>query len=828
VQQMMAELQLGELDTEEFFCLTLSLLGHQNTQEQFLELIEPLALRHEKEHMCLTTIFLEYFTQAQAPGVEEEEVEVALALSLQELGVSKQEKPQPSSHPGARESQRETPFQSGSTDVCVNVAGEASQPGAGQGVQALKATSSSGECDPRLEQLSSKGCQPPSRERAGGTPPGNTSQPDGSRSSRRRRTRKKASSVHRSPSMPRPVLVWIRRDLRLSDNPALVGSLELGAPVIPVFLWCPREEEGPGVTVAVGSASKYWLHHALLCFIQSLHKLGGHLVTRRVETTTQQALQSLVSETGADTLLANALYEPWLKERDELAFSALESQGVKCHLYHSYCLREPGSVCTEGVGLRGIGSVSHFMSCCQHNPAPGLGSVLQAPATLPVPSQWPQSGPLDQLDLAKMPRRKDGTTVDWAATIRSSWDFSEEGAHARLQDFLCDDIWHYPVFVRKLDSSNPEICSSLKVVINIKFKHVTLKSKTCNANKGKNIKLLWTDSVNHPGPPVAMPLLPSNAIRWSADRAHLKAWQRGRTGYPLVDAAMRQLWLTGWMNNYMRHVVASFLIAYLHLPWQEGYRWFQDTLVDADVAIDAVMWQNGGMCGLDHWNFVMHPVSAALTCDPYGSFVRKWCPELAALPDELIHKPWQCPASVLRRAGVTLGGDYPERIVADLEERRARSLRDVATARQQFAGEYVDRRSGCDLLPLPDKLVKEALGGGGGGEVVQRGGRFLLPVITRKEFQHQTLEPGAQTNPFDAVLRGYVSRQRDEAAAFLRERDFTASVMSEGGRRLERQERDRRVLEGLPPPPAQKSRARRTPRTDPFSVVPGGAPITPS
>lgn len=146
---------------------------------------------------------------------------------------------------------------------------------------------------------------------------------------------------------------------------------------------------------------------------------------------------------------------------------------------------------------------------------------------------------------------------------------------------------------------------------------------------------------------------------------------------------MRQLWLTGWMNNYTRHVAASFLIAYLHLPWQEGYRWFQvrkrgvatatssrfrtssgglrlvsaslqDTLVDADVAIDAMMWQNGGMCGLDHWNFVMHPVDAAMTCDPCGSYVRTWCPELSGLPDKLIHKPWKCPASVLRRAGKKL------------------------------------------------------------------------------------------------------------------------------------------------------------------------------
>ena len=116
-------------------------------------------------------------------------------------------------------------------------------------------------------------------------------------------------------------------------------------------------------------------------------------------------------------------------------------------------------------------------------------------------------------------------------------------------------------------------------------------------------------------------------------QADLKAWQKGQTGYPLVDAAMRQLWAVGWMNNYVRHVVASFLISYLRISWVEGYSWFQDTLLDADIAINAMMWQNGGMSGLDQWNFVMHPVDAAMTCDPKGDFVRNWIPELAKLPE---------------------------------------------------------------------------------------------------------------------------------------------------------------------------------------------------
>lgn len=274
--------------------------------------------------------------------------------------------------------------------------------------------------------------------------------------------------------------------------------------------------------------------------------------------------------------------------------------------------------------------------------------------------------------------------------------------------------------------------------------------------------------------------------------------------------------------------------------------------MDADVAIDAMMWQNGGMSGLDHWNFVMHPVDAAMTCDPYGSYVRKWCPELADLPDELIHKPWKCPASMLRRAGdapfkrtailpmrtfyihdlcfaclgVVFGQTYPERIITDLEERRSRSLQDVAAVRREF-GQYVDEHSGCDLIPLPPRLVSEALGSSHRDEaVVREGKQFLLPLITRMEFKYQLENPDedAASNPYNAVLKGYVSRKRDETIAFFNERDFKASVMCEGVQRQQRLERDYRRMEELPSSPSPRGRARRTPTAkDRFSVVPSGS-----
>ncbi|KAG9336928.1 hypothetical protein JZ751_030041 [Albula glossodonta] len=810
IRREMRELVLGRQDPEEFFCRSVSMLGHQGAQEQLLDLIEPLVFEHAEVHARLVTMFLDYFaTQAHSPvkKTEEEELELALALSLQEMRGSEFVAPQPPSHAqphygsyaqqaasGVRVSQRKVLSHGNKASVICDT------DLAGDGRASRESTKQ------RADTQSGSLCEagPGSCSEEGVKVDLSSNISDNPKSSRRRRQRKKNQlAMTQSPSSPRPALLWFRRDLRLIDNPALIGSLEVGGPVIPVFLWSPDEEEGPGVTVAMGGASKYWLHHSLLCLNQSLEKLGSHLVTVKVERSSLESLQSLAAETGAGTVLATALYEPWLKQRDELVFSSLERQGIKCQLYHSYSLRHPSSISTEGVGLRGIGSVSHFMSCCQRSPDSGL-----------VPTAWPQGCALSQLGLARMPRRKDGTVVDWAANIRSSWDFSEDGAQARLDAFFQDGIYRYEKESCRADAPNT---SSLSPYLH--YGQISPRWLLWQPPKFQR-KLAWRDLAYWQLS--LFPDLPWESLRPPSEHTHLKAWQRGRTGYPLVDASMRQLWLTGWMNNYMRHVVASFLIAYLHLPWQEGYRWFQDTLVDADVAIDAMMWQNGGMCGLDHWNFVMHPVSAALTCDPCGAFVRRWCPELADLPDELIHKPWQCPTSLLRRAGVVLGGNYPERIVTDLEERRAQSLQDVAAVRKRF-GEYVDRRSGCDLVPLPDRLVKEALGIGM-GDLVHSGGRFLLPVITRLEFKHQTHDPDsdAGANPYSAVLRGYVSRKRDETVAFLNERDFTASVMNESAQRRDRQERDQRALEGLPRPPAPRGRGRRTPSKDTFSTVPGG------
>ena len=167
-----------------------------------------------------------------------------------------------------------------------------------------------------------------------------------------------------------------------------------------------------------------------------------------------------------------------------------------------------------------------------------------------------------------------------------------------------------------------------------------------------------------------------------------------------MDAGMRELWATGYVPNYVRHVVAGFLIEYLNVDWRHGQLWFHDTLVDADVAIQGFMWQNGGHSGMDQWNFVMHPVYAAKSADPDGEYVRRWCPELAGLPREYVHCPWEAPATTLAAANVALGRHYPKRIILDLEDARRKSLKAVVDVRRAHP-EYV-LPDGNESLPLPE------------------------------------------------------------------------------------------------------------------------------
>jgi len=219
------------------------------------------------------------------------------------------------------------------------------------------------------------------------------------------------------------------------------------------------------------------------------------------------------------------------------------------------------------------------------------------------------------------------------------------------------------------------------------------------------------------------PWLPSSSLRpqyetevWTGTRAQLLSWQRGRTGLPLVDAAMTQLWTIGWMPNYLRHVVAQTLIEYLDITWKEGFKWFDWTLMDSDCAINSYMWQNGGHSGPDQWNFVLHPVHAAKSCDPEGSYVRRWLPCLGHLPVAYIHCPWEAPSPGLRRSGGLAVETYAARVIEDLDAARRAHAKRVLEVRR--AHPELISRTGHEWLRL--------------------GGGLLAKVVTRDEFRAET------------------------------------------------------------------------------------------
>jgi len=281
---------------------------------------------------------------------------------------------------------------------------------------------------------------------------------------------------------------------------------------------------------------------------------------------------------------------------------------------------------------------------------------------------------------------KEGNS-DWAADMKKLWQPGEEAALRRLADFVENIHLHKRPDRHRGDARNTSLLSP-----HLRFGEVSARTCYAEAMKapehlrhGFIRRLLWRDLsyaelYRWPDMPVVSQRLQYEKESWSGKAAELRSWQRGQTGFPLVDAAMRQLWKEGYINNYLRHVTAGFLIDYLDISWKEGFKWYDYTLVDSDAAINARLWQQGGHSGISQWNFVLHPVYAAKNADPEGNYVRRWVPELAGMPTEFIHQPWEAPLELFS-LGIRLGSSFPRRLVLDIAAARKKHLRQVLQVR---------------------------------------------------------------------------------------------------------------------------------------------------
>jgi deoxyribodipyrimidine photo-lyase len=462
-----------------------------------------------------------------------------------------------------------------------------------------------------------------------------------------------------------PVIVWFRQVMRLADHPALLAAVATGHPVIPVYI---LDDEAPGQW-RLGGARRWWLHHSIAALDQALRDRGSRLLLRRGSTIDH--LRDLARQLNASAVYATRSLEPWARTLEANAQAALAADGVELKRFPGASLFDPDDVRSKSGRPFGLYAPFRRSIADRDVPAP-----LSAPDAIRSLAHLPGGDKLEHWQL--LPR-----TPDWAGGLRETWVPGEEAAAAQLESFLQNGIEAYHELRDRPDLQGTSRLSPY--LVNGELSLRTCWHAACVREGGMGVEaflreLAWREYSCHLL--FHWPAIPEEPFRseysefpWNDDRAALLAWQRGRTGYPMVDAGMRQLWHTGWMHNRVRMITASFLIKHLLLPWQAGETWFWDTLVDADLASNAVNWQWVAGSGADAAPYfrIFNPVKQGETHDPNGDYVRRWVPELAKLPAAHIHAPWQGPDRELERAGVILGKTYPRPLV-DHAAARARAL----------------------------------------------------------------------------------------------------------------------------------------------------------
>lgn len=458
-------------------------------------------------------------------------------------------------------------------------------------------------------------------------------------------------------------LVWLRDDLRLADNPALDAAVASGGRVVVLYV----HEHAPGLR-KLGGAASWWLEESLALLG---HRLKAAGVTLLVETgAPQKIVPATARRLGVASTFWNRRYAPVAREIDTAIKAALESVGIAATSFPGNVLAEPWTIRT------------------------GSGGPFQVYTPFArVVRQWPVAFPLpDPLAGKAVPARK-GTMGRpeqraWTQKLLDHWTVGELGAQHVLFRFFDEALQYYNEDRDRPGRPGTSALSPYLRFGEISARQVWHAAQAVAAEDPKRAaavekflsELIWRDFNYHQlyhRPDIAGIAMRDTlaGLEWREDRAAFVAWTRGRTGIPIIDAGMRQLWETGWMHNRVRMLVASFLTKNLLIDWRQGEQWFWVTLVDADVASNPGNWQWVAGCGMDAAPYfrIFNPVMQGERFDPTGTYVRQWLPELAGLPDAWIHHPSEAPKDVLASAGVMLGETYPRPLVElKASQRRAR------------------------------------------------------------------------------------------------------------------------------------------------------------
>jgi deoxyribodipyrimidine photo-lyase len=454
-----------------------------------------------------------------------------------------------------------------------------------------------------------------------------------------------------------PALVWFRDDLRVGDNPALHAAARSGQPVVAVYIHDALSE---GIR-PIGGAQKWMLHQALAALCGKLQGMGARLILRSGPA--GDVLPLIVAQTGAGAVYWNRRHQAAEVAIDSALKQRLSEDGLEVKSFNGNLRHEPALVKTGDGGPYRV--YSPFWRALEKLEPPRR--PLPSPAKL-----TPFAGEIESLsldDLALLPR-----TPDWAGGLRDTWHGGEDAGLAMLQKFTASGLRGYADsrdYPGKQGVSRLSPYLRFGMVSPYQAWHAAGDSGASPRDIEKFRKELgwrefaWHLLFNYPDLATRNFDQRFDDFPWRNSPEALKAWQRGQTGYPIVDAGMRELWHTGYMHNRVRMVVASFLIKHLMIDWREGEAWFWDTLVDGDPANNPASWQWVAGCGADAAPYfrIFNPVIQGEKFDGKGEYVRRWVGEIAKLPDRFLHKPWEAPKDVLEQAGIVLGGTYPKPIV---------------------------------------------------------------------------------------------------------------------------------------------------------------------